>query len=64
LTDFHTLDELIEARCLLAEMSGVLEAIAQAYIDDPTLAGVVCQRKDKIDAFLARPLYGKAPDVP
>ena len=56
MTDFHTLDELIEARKLLADLSGILSALNDLGSPCPQ---TVRDRRKQIDAFLARPLYGK-----
>jgi hypothetical protein len=58
MTDFHTLDELIEARKLLAETSGRISSYADNCFDAP-IAKLLRNRVREIDAFLARPLYGK-----
>ena len=56
MTEFHPLDELIEARNLLADISGVLVALAEH--EGPTSVGdLMRQRQGAIDAFLKRPLF-------
>jgi hypothetical protein len=58
MTDFHTLDELIEARKLLAETSGLLRSITE-LTEEFWTDEIAQDCQSKIDAFLARPLYGK-----
>jgi hypothetical protein len=52
MTDFHTLDELIEAE---------LEEVRQALSYLERREAELLKTREMV---LARPLYGKAPDVP